>query len=218
MSTPNFVRPFLKKLSKYTIDPKLSQTLFGGDNNNHFTKSRGNLYEFYLSGEIVEAEEYIDWFDTIRNAGPQDSIKIYINSCGGDLYTALQFLRVMGECEGTITTSVEGACMSAATMIFLSGHEFEVTPHSMFMLHNYSAGVFGKGGEMYDQLQFERAWSRNFLSEVYRNFLTQPEIDSMLDNKDIWLTSEEVIERVAHFVKALKAEAEAEETIAAETE
>ena len=189
------------------LDPKLDQPAT-------FTKNLANSYEFYLSGEVLEAEHYIDWFDTIRNARPNDSIKIYINSCGGDLYTALQFLRVMGECEGTITTSVEGACMSAATMIFLSGHDFEVTPHSLFMFHNYSAGVFGKGGEMYDQLQFERAWSKNFLSEVYRNFLTQPEIDSMLDNKDIWLTSEEVIERVAHFVKALKAEAEAEEAVA----
>jgi ATP-dependent protease ClpP protease subunit len=213
MSTPNFVGPFLKNLSKYTLDRKLSQTLFGGDNNNHFTKSRGNLYEFYLSGEIVEAEEYIDWFDTIRNAGPQDSIKIYINSCGGDLYTALQFLRVMGECEGTITTSVEGACMSAATMIFLSGHEFEVTPHSMFMLHNYSAGVFGKGGEMYDQLQFERAWSENFMREVYAGFLTEPEIESMLHNKDIWMTSDEVIERLAKLMKANEA-AQTDEVVA----
>jgi ATP-dependent protease ClpP protease subunit len=180
-----------------------------------FTKNLANSYEFYLSGEVLEAENYIEWFDIIRNARANDEIKIYINSCGGDLYTALQFLRVMGECEGTITTSVEGACMSAATMIFLSGHEFEVTPHSLFMFHNYSAGVFGKGGEMYDQLQFERAWSKNFLSEVYRNFLTQLEIDSMLDNKDIWLTSEEVIERVAKFVQAMKREAELEEAVEA---
>ena len=46
------------------LDPKLSQALLGSDNYGHFTKSKGNLYEFYLSGEIVEAEEYIEWFDT----------------------------------------------------------------------------------------------------------------------------------------------------------
>jgi hypothetical protein len=86
--------------------------------------------------------------------------------------------------------------MSAATMIFLSGHSYEDTPHSLFMFHNYSAGVFGKGGEMYDQLQFERAWSENFLREVYHDFLTPDEIKSMLDNKDIWLTSEQVLARI----------------------
>jgi len=161
-----------------------------------FTKNSGNVYEFYLSGEIEEATEYTEWFDIIRNARATDTVKIYINSGGGDLYTALQFLRVLSETEAHVITSVEGACMSAATMIFLHGDEFEVTPHSLFMFHNYSAGVFGKGGEMFDQLQFERAWSENFLREVYHDFLTTDEIKSMLDNKDIWMTSEQVLARI----------------------
>jgi len=161
-----------------------------------FTKNSGNVYEFYLSGEIEEATEYTEWFDIIRNARATDTVKIYINSGGGDLYTALQFLRVLSETEAHVITSVEGACMSAATMIFLHGDEFEVTPHSLFMFHNYSAGVFGKGGEMFDQLQFERAWSENFLREVYHEFLTTDEIKSMLDNKDIWMTSEQVLARI----------------------
>jgi ATP-dependent protease ClpP protease subunit len=161
-----------------------------------FTKNSGNVYEFYLSGEIEEPTEYTEWFDIIRNARATDTVKIYINSGGGDLYTALQFLRVLSETEAHVITSVEGACMSAATMIFLHGDEFEVTPHSLFMFHNYSAGVFGKGGEMFDQLQFERAWSENFLREVYHDFLTTDEIKSMLDNKDIWMTSEQVLARI----------------------
>lgn len=162
----------------------------------YFTKNTANVYEFYLSGEIEEPSEYSEWFDIIRNARLGDVVKIYINSCGGDLYTALQFLRVLSESSAHVITSVEGACMSAATMIFLHGDEFEVTPHSLFMFHNYSAGVFGKGGEMFDQLQFERAWSENFLRDVYHDFLTPDEIKSMLDNKDIWLTSEQVLARI----------------------
>lgn len=171
-----------------TSDPKAS-----GD---FFQKSLGQLYEFYLSGTIEEPETYIEWFDCIRNARESDIVKIYINSPGGDLYTAIQFLRVMSDSNATIVCSVEGACMSAATMIFLAGHEHEITPHSMFMFHNYSAGVFGKGGEMYDQIQFEYTWSEHFLNAVYENFLTKQEISQMLHNKDIWLTSDQVIERL----------------------
>lgn len=178
---------------KNILDPKLFDLEKTG---NSFNKSTGRLYEYYLSGEIEEPQEYIEWFDTIRNATSADTVRIYINSGGGDLYTTLQFLRVMGETEATIVTSVEGACMSAATMIFLHGHQQEVTPHSLFMFHNYSAGVFGKGGEMFDQLQFERTWSENFLREVYHDFLTPEEIKSMLDNKDIWMTSQQVLERI----------------------
>jgi ATP-dependent protease ClpP protease subunit len=177
----------------------------------YFTKNTGNQYEFYLSGEIESADNYISWFDVIRNAREQDTVKIYINSPGGDLYTALQFLRVMGECEAHLITSVEGCCMSAATMIFLSGHEYQVTPHSLFMFHNYSGGVFGKGGEQYDQIQYERAWSEKFMNEVYKDFLTTDEIKSMLDNKDIWMTSEQVLERIEKVMKKLHEEQQAME-------
>ena len=185
----------MKMATKKTnlLDPKLFQS---DKYSNNFSKPVAQVHEFYLSGEILDAEEYIEWFDIIRNSSAVDTIRIYINSSGGDLYTTLQFLRVMSETEATIITSVEGACMSAATMIFLHGDQHEVTPHSLFMFHNYSAGVFGKGGEMYDQLQFERKWSENFMNEVYANFLTTEEISSMMHNKDIWMTSDEVVERL----------------------
>ncbi len=188
------------------LDPKL----FGQDKySNSFSKPVAQLHEFYLSGPVLDAEEYIDWFDTIRNASEIDTIRIYINSPGGDLYTTLQFLRVMSDTEVTIVTSVEGACMSAATMIFLHGHTHEITPHSLFMFHNYSAGTFGKGGEMYDQLQFERRWSENFMRAVYRDFLAEDEIQSMLNNKDIWMTSDEVAQRLEKLQEARAQEADA---------
>ena len=191
---------------KSILDPKLFQT--NKYSNNNFTKPVAQLYEFYLSGPVLDAEEYIEWFDIIRNASEVDTIRIYINSPGGDLYTTLQFLRVMGETAGTVVTSVEGACMSAATMIFLHGDIHEVTPHSLFMFHNYSAGTFGKGGEMYDQLQFERTWSENFMTEVYEDFLTKEEIFSMMHNKDIWMGSDEVVVRLEVLQEKRKAAAE----------
>jgi len=196
------------------LDPKL----FGQDKySNSFSKPVAQLHEFYLSGPVLDAEEYIDWFDTIRNASAVDTIRIYINSPGGDLYTTLQFLRVMSDTEATVVTSVEGACMSAATMIFLHGHMQEVTPHSLFMFHNYSAGTFGKGGEMYDQLQFERKWSENFMREVYADFLTEDEIQSMLNNKDIWMDSEEVVKRLTALQKQRDKDARAEAKAKADT-
>lgn len=166
-----------------------------------------SIHEFYLSGTIESAENYIDWFDTIRHAGENDVIKIYINSYGGDLFTAIQFMRVLTETPATVSVSVEGACMSAATIIFLSGHIFEVSEHSMFMFHNYSGGTFGKGGEMLDQLQHEREWSSKLLYQVYSDFLTDKEIQSMLDNKDLWMDGDQIVERLNKKVKKLEREA-----------
>ena len=165
------------------------------------------IHEFYLSGNIGGSENYIDWFDIIRHAGKNDVIKIYINSYGGDLFSAIQFMRALGETEATVAISVEGACMSAATIVFLSADMFEVSEHSMFMFHNYSGGTFGKGGEMLDQLKHERAWSEKLLNDIYSDFLTEKEIVSMLDNKDLWMDGDEVIKRLQKKAKKVNTKA-----------
>jgi ATP-dependent protease ClpP protease subunit len=155
-----------------------------------------HLHEYYISGEIEEPEKYADWFNTIRHASPNDMVKIYVNSYGGDLWSAIQFMRVIKECKAQVVASVEGACMSAATIIFLMADSFEISPHSMFMFHNYSGGTMGKGGEMLDQIRHERKWSEKLLTEIYSDFLKPDEIESVLNNKDIWMTGEEVVVRL----------------------
>jgi ATP-dependent protease ClpP protease subunit len=159
-------------------------------------RSISKLHRFYLSGAVKESNEYINWFETIRNSGEQDVIFIHINSYGGDLFTAIQFMRVLSETKATIIASVEGMCMSAATVIFLSARHWEISEHSMFMFHNYTSGSFGKGGELYDNIMHERQWSQKLLKDVYGGFLTEQEIKSILDNKDIWMSGEEVTKRL----------------------
>ena len=165
------------------------------------TKQAVNIHEFYLSGDVEGSEEYIEWFDIIRSASQNDVIKIYINSPGGDLFTAIQFMRVLTETEAQVVISVEGACMSAATLIFMCGHQYEISPHSVFMFHNYSSGMAGKGGEMYDRMSHERIWSEKLFQDVYADFLNEREIKSILDNKDLWMDSDEVIKRLKKKIK-----------------
>jgi ATP-dependent protease ClpP protease subunit len=164
-------------------------------------KPLGHLYTMYICGEIMAADNYIEHFETLRNADSSDVVKIHINSYGGDLMTAIQFLRAMAESDAAIIASVEGQCMSAATMIFLAAHAYEISEHSLFMFHNYSGGTMGKGGEMYDHIVNEREWSKKIVSRVYDGFLTESEITSILDNKDIWMDGEEVAKRLDKKVK-----------------
>jgi ATP-dependent protease ClpP protease subunit len=160
-----------------------------------------NLHTLYLTGEIESPDEYTDVFENIRMASPNDVIKIHINSPGGDLFTAIQFMRVLKETEAKVVTSVEGACMSAATLIFLAADQFEISEHSVFMFHNYSTFMYGKGGELFDGIMHDRKWSENLLKTEYEGFLTDKEIETVLDGKDIWLDADEAVERLNTFAK-----------------
>lgn len=181
-------------------------------------KAIGYVFDVYLCGEILPAENYVDDYETIRNATENDVIRIHINSYGGDLSTAIQFNRVIQETAAQVVASVEGYCMSASTMIFLAAHMYEISDHCFFMFHNYSGGSFGKGGEMYDHIISERKWSDKLINKVYLNFLTPEEIKSILDNKDIWMDGEEVKIRLETKIKKMNEEAEAEEKKLAEPE
>jgi len=177
-----------------------------------------SVHDYYLSGHVESSDKYIDWFDNIRNCGENDIIRIHINSYGGDLFTAIQMMRVLSETAATVVISVEGACMSAATMIFMCADMYEISPHSMFMFHNYSGGAFGKGGEMFEQLRHERTWSEKLLREVYQDFLTEKEIVSMLDNKDLWMDGDEVVKRLEKKAKKVSRNRKKAEKIIEEDE
>jgi ATP-dependent protease ClpP protease subunit len=190
----------------------LLDSLVGQDIKDNFSKPVAYNHDYYLSGAIEGPENYTDWFDQIRNATSADTITIHINSPGGSLATALQFFRVLGESQATIIASIEGEAMSAATIIMMQADAYLISPHSMFMFHNYSGGAFGKGGEMMDQLEFERLWSTNFLHDVYKDFLTEDEVNNILDNRDIWLTTDEVSERLSNRAQIIQKEKEDEDS------
>lgn len=161
-----------------------------------FSSDYGCVREYYLSDEIGPPSEYISWFHEIRNCRETDAIKIHINCPGGNLFTTIQFLQALQETEAHIIVSVEGACMSAATLIFLVADEYMITNHSMFLFHNYSAGTVGKGGEMYHGIVHERKWSTGLFRDMYTDFLTDGEIADMANDKDIWLDANQVLERL----------------------
>jgi len=169
----------------------------GQKNKNMFPgKSIVAKHDLYLTGEIKAADQYTDWFELIRSGGKSDIITIHINSYGGDLFTAIQLMRCIQESDAIITASVEGACMSAATMVFLQAQSFEISDHSAFMFHNYSGIAVGKGAEMFAQVSFEKKLIDKMMKKVYNGFLSDTEIKDVLEGKDLWLDGEEVALRL----------------------
>jgi ATP-dependent protease ClpP protease subunit len=171
-----------------------------------FERYLGRYLKFYLTGTIREAAQYTEWFETIRTASESDIVFIHINSYGGDLLTTIQLMNAMEQSQAPIVASVEGACMSAATLIFMKADHREVSPHSSFLFHNYSNSVQGKGGELYDTILHERSWSLDLLKKSYSNFLTEVEIAEIIGGKDLWMSGETVKTRLTKMASKKEAE------------
>ena len=163
---------------------------------NAYEKPVARIFDFYISGDISQAKDYQDWNQLMRNSTENDAVIIHINSNGGDIFTAIQLMRTMAESPATIIASVEGMCMSAATLIFLCADVCEVSEHSHFMFHTYSSGNWGKGNEQLASVIADDKWARHLFNSVYKGFLDTKEINDMIDGKDFWMDPGEVKKRL----------------------
>lgn len=185
-----------------------------------FNRPTGQILDFYLNSSIGSPEEYAEWNQLLRSSGEQDVVYLHINCYGGQALTAVQLMRAISESRATVVASVEGACMSAATFLFLMADVCEISDHSIFMFHNFSGGTFGKGNEMMAQVHHNEKWGRNLMETIYKDFFTPDEIESILEGKDYWLSPDEVTERLKKRNDKMEKEqkaAEKEENLAEKT-
>lgn len=106
----------------------------------------------FLNGTIAEESWFDDdvtpqLFRDELNAGSGD-ITVWINSPGGDCIAAAQIYNMLIEYKGNVTVKIDGIAASAASVIAMAGTKVCVSPVSMLMIHNPSAGIYGNTAEM----------------------------------------------------------------------
>lgn len=155
-----------------------------------------SVHHFYIIEEIAEAGAFLDMINVLKTAEGHDTIFIYLNTPGGNLYTAIQIISAIRQSNATVVTCIEGMVASAGTLIFLAGHKHVVNPNCTFMIHNYSHGVWGKGNEVALHVKHSEQYFRKLARDLYGRFLTEDEIEDVINGKDFWMESEEVLKRL----------------------
>lgn len=163
----------------------------------HFSATPvGGLYQFGIRGEIGEADMYQEEINLLYNATEADTIHIKINSDGGALFTALEFINAIGSCQAKVVTEITGRAYSAAGIIFLHGHELIINDNSSFMAHEPSYGTSGKGSDIQTDVEFNQRYFREIMTAAYKDFMTDEELDMMLNGKSFFMTASELNDRL----------------------
>jgi ATP-dependent Clp protease protease subunit len=155
-----------------------------------------SVHHFYMTKVIEEVDAYLDMINVLKTAEQHDTIFIYLNTPGGNLYTSIQIISAIRNSSATVVTCMEGMVASAGTLIFLAGHKHVVNANCTFMIHNYSHGVWGKGNEVALQVKHSEAYFKQLATDLYGKFLTAQEIEEVINGKDMWLSSDEVMSRL----------------------
>lgn len=165
------------------------------------SKSIAFNHELYLTDEIMEPFYYNQWVSVIKNAGENDVITIHVNSPGGVLDTGIQLYGALMASDATVCISIEGGCCSAATMIMMAADELYIDNNAYFMFHAYTGGRYGKFNSLQEDAKFQEKWFPAISKDIYKDFLTDQEMDDLLNGKDFWLDAQDVKKRYELLLK-----------------
>lgn len=168
------------------------------------------LYEYYLVDDIGEASDYIELCDVLRSASPNDEVLIRINSGGGSLATANMIVNAIRESQAHVHGFIESTCASAATLIYLACHSYSLSEDADMMIHTSSSLYGGKEHEQHSYVTFSRKKIHKMVRDRYAGFLTEKEIENVLNGQDYYFDSEEIAERLESYTEFQKKKFEAE--------
>lgn len=168
-------------------------------------------HRFFLDKEISSPENYRDLTQVLLTAQEHETIQLFINSPGGRLDTCVQILYAILASDANVSAIVVGECSSAASMIALACESISISPLAYMMIHEPSYGVADSAHNIKNLTEFNSKRFDTLYDEIYEGFLTPDEIQKVKDGKELWLTSEEVEERLEKRNKYFEEIAEAKE-------
>lgn len=157
---------------------------------------------YYLSDEINQsvARDVNTWIldSNFQQKRTYENLTLMVTSPGGDLFSAFSIIDVMRASSVPIHTVGLGLIASAGLMIFISGKNGErlITPNTMILSHQWSAGSYGKEHELIAAARgFDMITKRVITHYRKCTKLSEKVIrDKLLPPQDVWLTSEEALE------------------------
>jgi ATP-dependent protease ClpP protease subunit len=160
-----------------------------------YTPSQAGRFAIYLFGAIESPEQFTEAVEAFRAASEGDIVEVFLQSPGGDVDATDLFLQAMHECEGRVIVRATGGCHSAASVILMHAPEFTLSPGFNCLIHNGSIGHGGKYSDWKSAGKFYTDFLEDDMRRTYRGFLTEDEIEEMIDGKDFWLDAPAFIER-----------------------
>jgi ATP-dependent protease ClpP protease subunit len=154
-------------------------------------------HKIYLINDIEVVPLYAKAIQVINESSEGDIIELVLDTYGGYTDTATSLRIALQNCPAKIVVTVLSVAYSAGTMFFDIADEINLSPESSIMMHEYSAGVQGKGQEIKAQQDFYIKRFAKLTDTVYADILTEEEINDLHKGADLYFLGDELAERLA---------------------
>lgn len=173
----------------------------------NITSSEADLF---IYGEIVQ-EKSIDWWtgeesktdvglmdfkEELDNIGNVQNLNIYINSPGGDVFTASTMISMLQRVKDkgtTINAYVDGLSASAASFLMMVADNVNLYRNSTVMVHKPMSWAMGNANDMQKTIDALNKIEESVMMPMYMNKskVSEEEIKSLID-AETWLSANEM--------------------------
>lgn len=163
-----------------------------------------NTITAFVTDVIEDPHSYNELCYLLSTASADITAHLIINTPGGIIDSAFMIANAIVDSSAKVVGHLTGTVASAGTLISMVCDELIVSPHTSFMVHNYSGGMTGKGHEMKARQKFTDEHLNTAFRFFYSGFLKEDEMNSVIEGTDLWMGSDEVTERWSNRVEYLK--------------
>jgi len=160
-----------------------------------YMKRDGGTFTSNIFGEISEPKQFEDLIAALEVMEECDEMVINLQSNGGCVSTTDMLVHAMRKCKGHIHMVATGQIASAATILLLEAHSFELSDNFAALIHCGSTGAGGTLHEFKVSSQFQAKYMERVLRNTYAGFFTDEELDRLVEGKDWFIDAEEWMQR-----------------------
>ncbi len=154
-------------------------------------------FPFFGDVEPANVSRCIQTLDMWSRRNPGQSMQITFSTYGGNVVAGLALYDFIGELRGRghhVTTKALSVAASMGAILLQAGDERVVTPNTLIMLHEGSAGLIGTRGEIEDgQKLLDKLSSQIENIVTTRSGMLPRKFRSLTKRKDLWLDAKEAL-------------------------
>ena len=123
-----------------------------------------------------------------------EDVHIRLNSYGGSCNAAVRMHDDLAAYPGKVSITISGTAASAATVLCMAADSLDMTPGSLFMIHDPSIVAMGNVHDLKDAIRLLEA-SKESILNVYetRMKITREQASAMM-SKTTWMDAQEALE------------------------
>lgn len=161
--------------------------------------------DVYLDEPIVDLPYYRNLIQYLREMTEHDTLRLWIDTPGGDLNSALAIIDAINNTQGEVLAIVTGEAASAGSLIALLSPNLILGDRARFFLHAASYGIgFSKQNDIESYVDNNKTFLREIMKEAYTGFLTPEEMELLFVGKDYYFRGEELRDRIQRRVEFLE--------------